>query len=144
METRRRGLLKLLAKAVISMATLSFLSSMYFLKKGAPAQILPEALEPVFIAPLKDIEENQAIKFDIGGTPGVLINFEGLRAFSATCPHMGCPISGKLLKSKGVLECPCHGSVFDPLTGGRISGPAPKGLERIEIEIRNNKVYAVG
>jgi Rieske Fe-S protein len=143
-EIKRRRLLKLLANAIISLTTLSFLTSIYFLKRGAPESIIPEGQEPVFIADVADLKEATAIKFEIGGEPGILINFKGsLQAFSATCTHMGCPVSGKLLATKGVIECPCHGSVFDPLTGERIAGPASNDLRKLEIEIKEGKIYAL-
>lgn len=46
-------------------------------------------------------------------------------AFDATCPHQGCAVS--LVTEEGII-CPCHGSVFDPASGERRSGPAERGL----------------
>ena len=47
------------------------------------------------------------------------------KAFDVTCPHQGCAVS--LVTEQGII-CPCHGSVFDPTTGERRSGPAQGGL----------------
>lgn len=139
---KRRSLLEMIAKVLISVVTLSFLSSVYFLKKGAPSRVVSEAEKPAFIANSADLKEGTALKLEIRSEPGILIFYRGsLHAFSAICTHMGCPVSGRLLASKGILECPCHGSVFDPLTGERISGPAPRSLRRLKIEIKDGKVY---
>ena len=47
------------------------------------------------------------------------------KAFDSTCPHQGCAVS--MVTADGII-CPCHGSVFDPATGERRSGPARTGL----------------
>ena len=47
------------------------------------------------------------------------------KAFDVTCPHQGCAVS--MVTEAGII-CPCHGSVFDPATGARRSGPAERGL----------------
>lgn len=47
------------------------------------------------------------------------------KAFDSTCPHQGCAVS--MVTADGII-CPCHGSVFDPSTGERRSGPARSGL----------------
>jgi len=142
MKTSRRNLLKLLAKVIISITTLSFLSSI-LLKQGAPEKAVTNK-DSVFIASLEDLEEATAVKFEIGGEAGILTRFKGsLQAFIATCPHMGCPVSGKALATKGIIECPCHGSTFDPLTGKRLSGPAPGGLRKIGTEVKEGMIYAI-
>lgn len=139
---KRRKILELLAKAIISIATLSFLSSVFFLKRGAPDRVVSEVQKPVFIANIADLKEGAAVKFEIRSEPGILIFYRGsLHAFGAACTHMGCPVSGRVLADRGILECPCHGSVFDALTGERISGPAPRSLRKLKIEIKDGKVY---
>ena len=57
---------------------------------------------------------------------------EGLRAYSARCPHLGCIIAAL---QEGDLVCPCHGSRFAP-SGRRISGPAASGLRQLRVTIR--------
>ena len=142
MKTSRRDLLKLLAKVIISITTLSFLSSI-LLRRDAPERVITDE-DSVFIARLGDLEEATAVKFEIGSEAGLLTRFEGsLQAFIATCPHMGCPVSGRALATKGIIECPCHGSTFDPLSGERLSGPAPGGLIKIGTEVKEGKIYAV-
>ena len=142
MKIGRRDLLKLMAKVIISITTLSFLSSI-LLRRDAPERVITNE-DSVFIAKFEDLEEATAVKFEIGGEAGLLTRFKGsLQAFIATCPHMGCPVSGRALATKGIIECPCHGSTFDPLSGERLSGPAPGGLIKIGTEVKEGKIYAV-
>lgn len=56
-------------------------------------------------------------------------------AFSATCPHAGCAVDfdGK------TFVCPCHDSHF-ALDGTRIDGPAPRGLDPLEVREREGAV----
>jgi len=61
----------------------------------------------------------------------------GLRALYQKCPHLGCRVP--FCESSGRFECPCHGSVYN-LTGEYIAGPAPRGMDRFPIEIRDGHV----
>ena len=61
---------------------------------------------------------------------------KSIRAFNVVCPHAGCFVDYKPEK-KG-YHCPCHnstfaldGSVEDP------KSPSPRGLDELEVEIRN-------
>jgi Rieske Fe-S protein len=56
----------------------------------------------------------------------------GFYAVSAFCPHLGCIVSENP-KAFGFI-CPCHGSQFDA-SGRVLSGPAPRGLEWLEISL---------
>jgi len=51
--------------------------------------------------------------------------------FSAICTHAGCTVQpqGK------TLNCPCHGSVYNALTGAVISGPAPNPLPVVTVHV---------
>ncbi len=53
-----------------------------------------------------------------------------VRAFSTVCPHLGCGIDYD--ERTGRFECPCHSSSFD-LAGRCLSGPAPRGLDELEV-----------
>ena len=62
---------------------------------------------------------------------------KGIQAVSLVCTHLGCIVA---VKDAGGFECPCHGSKFD--TKGRVvAGPAPKGLNWIEVsQLPNGKL----
>ena len=67
---------------------------------------------------------------------------EGILAFSKICTHAGCaialyraPLYEPTSQPPG-LACPCHYSVFDARTGGRVvSGPAGRPLPQLPLEI---------
>ncbi len=59
-------------------------------------------------------------------------------AFSAKCTHMGCTV-----KVAGAeLDCPCHGSKYNALTGAVIKGPAPKALASVAVTVKDGNVVA--
>ena len=57
-------------------------------------------------------------------------------AFSAKCTHMGCTVA----PAGAQLKCPCHGSVYDALTGKNVSGPAPRPLPPIQVSVTGGEV----
>ncbi|MCS6836362.1 MAG: Rieske 2Fe-2S domain-containing protein [Anaerolineae bacterium] len=62
---------------------------------------------------------------------------EGVLALYGVCTHLGC--LPKWVATNDRFECPCHGSKFTG-DGSWIEGPAPRGLDRFNIEL----VYADG
>jgi menaquinol-cytochrome c reductase iron-sulfur subunit len=52
-------------------------------------------------------------------------------AFAPSCTHLGCAYAWQA--KRGAFVCPCHGSVFSK-TGQVIAGPAPRPLDRYQIE----------
>jgi Rieske Fe-S protein len=57
-------------------------------------------------------------------------------AFSAICTHQGCTVA----PSGSRLNCPCHGSVFNALTGAVEHGPARSPLPSIPVKVVNGNV----
>jgi len=65
------------------------------------------------------------------------------RAFSAICPHAGCTV--QFDGTNDVFACPCHGSVFNAMTGAVLQGPATTGLSPIPVALGpNGQLYADG
>ncbi len=60
------------------------------------------------------------------------------KAFNGRCPHQGCPVSSV---AENVITCTCHGSTFDAVTGDRIGGPAPTGLEPIAVRSDGQGIF---
>src|SRR6266516_4023818 len=61
-----------------------------------------------------------------------------LQAFNVVCPHAGCYVD--FLPERGHYLCPCHNSTFT--VAGKIddpASPAPRGLDALEVEVRNQK-----
>lgn len=55
---------------------------------------------------------------------------EGLHAFSAICPHMGCVLQWN--GDEHSFDCPCHGSRFT-CQGTVVNGPAKEDLARVQL-----------
>ncbi|HLV98224.1 MAG TPA: TQO small subunit DoxD [Ktedonobacterales bacterium] len=86
----------------------------------------------------KNIPLNSAATFNVAtnNDPGVLIHLpnDQFVAYDAVCTHAGCTVSYN--PGSKHLECPCHGSVFDPTkTGTVLAGPAKQPLANIKITI---------
>lgn len=77
-------------------------------------------------------------------------------AFSRICTHQGCivdlnrspeaiAVATNYRNDHPALVCGCHLSVFDPLQAGRaVSGPAQLPLARVQLEVRDDTLWAVG
>jgi len=64
---------------------------------------------------------------------------DGVMAFSGLCTHAGCDVKA-FDPDKGLMKCPCHGSVFDPAKNGEVAtGPAKHRLASLVIEIENDR-----
>ena len=63
-------------------------------------------------------------------------------AFGQECTHLSCAVVPKV--SEGVFLCPCHEGYFDLRTGRNISGPPPRPLPRVVLELEGDDVFAVG
>jgi Rieske Fe-S protein len=59
-------------------------------------------------------------------------------AFSAICTHQGC----KVAPAGAELKCPCHGSVFDAMTGQVKHGPATRNLPAMAVKVENGQVVS--
>ncbi len=89
---------------------------------GGKFPVDPATLPSVNAAPIL----NPVGKYWISNTDA------GLLALSATCTHLGCLFKWVDLNNR--FECPCHGSKFQG-NGTYIEGPAPRSLDRFELEI---------
>ena len=56
----------------------------------------------------------------------------GIYVIFAKCTHLGCTPDWKETENK--FKCPCHGSGFDT-EGVNFEGPAPRPLERLNVEL---------
>lgn len=93
------------------------------------------------IAQASEVGAGSAVKFQNDGEPAVLVHLEGgdFVAYSAVCTHQGCEVAYE--SGSGMLNCPCHGSVFDPSQEAQPqSGPAQRPLPDIPIEVQDGSV----
>lgn len=64
---------------------------------------------------------------------------EKFKAYNAKCTHLGCSYVHD--KEKKAFFCPCHRGQFDIKTGKVLDGPPPRGLDELQVEIRDSAVY---
>ena len=87
---------------------------------------------------LKDAQKlapGSALMFRFGSKPSLLIHHDDgtWTALTAVCTHLGCTVHYE--EDKKRIHCACHGGVYDPKTGGNVSGPPPKPLKRYEVKV---------
>jgi len=65
-------------------------------------------------------------------------------AYRNHCPHVGSPLDwtpNQFFSDDGqALLCHTHGALFNPVTGDCISGPCPRGLYPIPIQLSANNI----
>ena len=67
-----------------------------------------------------------------------------VKAFTATCPHLGCAVdvvSDAAGKPTG-YNCACHDSNFD-LAGNAGEGPSPRGLDPLPVEFEGDNIAVI-
>lgn len=101
--------------------------------------------EPTAIVALDDIEVggSHLFAYPTSRDPAILLrtSVDTVVGFSQKCTHLGCVVYWAAEHER--LECPCHEGVFD-LDGRPVSGPPDRPLGRIEVEVREGMVWAVG
>jgi cytochrome b6-f complex iron-sulfur subunit/menaquinol-cytochrome c reductase iron-sulfur subunit len=94
---------------------------------------LPENGEPRRLQVIDDerdaftVTRNQML-----GSVWVLREGSGVRAMSATCPHLGCSID--INADKKSFACPCHASRF-ALSGAAEAGPSPRAMDPLAVRV---------
>lgn len=77
---------------------------------------------------------NKAVRL---GTIWVRREGEGVKAWNAECPHLGCKVGFD--RDKSLFQCPCHDSAFSP-SGERMGGPAPRSMDPLETRVKDGRV----
>lgn len=111
-----------------------YLASSAIHEASAPAVTevsLPEANMP---------KPGTALSFMFGSRPALLIhhNDGSLVCFDAVCTHLGCTVKFQAESSR--IHCPCHGGVYDMVTGKNVAGPPPKPLRQHHVEQRDGQI----
>lgn len=104
-----------------------------------PAKGIGGAGEPVEVGSVAQVPDGASKDFMYQDAPYVLVNSGGqFAALSKKCTHLGCLVEWS--KDEGHLLCPCHAAVFD--TNGKVvSGPAPKPLPTLKVQVSGDKIY---
>jgi Rieske Fe-S protein len=91
------------------------------------------------VAKLTDVQVGTAVEATLPGGEPVIVarpSAEQVVCFSAVCTHAGCTVA----PAGQTLNCPCHGSRFDALTGKVVNGPATRPLPKIGVAVRDGEV----
>lgn len=144
----RKNFVRLCAALGLGSAALPLLSACRSSAAGEPGGGDPlsggeKVGEGGVIAEVSRVEPGSAVPFTdaASGEQAVLLRFESgeFAAYSALCTHQRCIVAYD--GEEGTLECPCHGSVFDPANGAEVlNGPAPRPLPEISVEVRKGRV----
>ncbi|MEP7059669.1 MAG: Rieske (2Fe-2S) protein [Actinomycetota bacterium] len=79
----------------------------------------------VTVGQAAEVLEGQAKQYGVGGQDiGVARVGGALVAFSDICTHRGCNLVDGGEIDGSTIECGCHGSVFDMVTGAVVESPA--------------------
>ena len=91
------------------------------------------------VAPLADVPVGQSKTVKVPGGKTIVLArpSEGeVKGFSAICTHQGCTV-----RAAGAdLDCPCHGSKFDAMTGEVKQGPAAAPLDPVAVTVDGDEI----
>lgn len=140
-EVTRREFARYLAAGAGAMAAgtvgLAIWTQLRTINTGTPTRIV--ALDSV------PVGETYLFQYPSGDDPAILVRLaeRDVVAFSQKCTHLGCVVFYEADEHR--WHCPCHNGNFDVRTGTVISGPPPRPLGRIDVEIRDDgQIWALG
>jgi Rieske Fe-S protein len=87
----------------------------------------------------QDVKANSGQIFRFGSQPAILVDTPNgeLKAFTATCTHLGCIVQYR--SDLNQIWCACHNGHFD-LNGKNVEGPPPKPLEEYAVNVRGDQI----
>ena len=100
-------------------------------ESSSPQPTQTANVEGVVIAKSADLTLRQTKVFSLKDSFGISTSYSltrtsrGIVAFDTRCTHLGAPC----VLSESLLQCPAHGSVFDPENGEVVRGPAVEPLK---------------
>lgn len=89
----------------------------------------------VALTEAKKLAPGTALMFKFGSRPAMLIHHkdDSWVALIAVCKHLGCTVQYEGEADR--IYCACHGGVYNAHTGGNVSGPPPKPLDRLVVKV---------
>lgn len=136
-ETRRRWVTRLLGTS-LGAAVVSF--AYPILRYLVPPVASEPSLSEVELdVKASDIAPNAGRIVPFAGKPVLLFRTPSgeLRALTATCTHLACTVQYRGERSD--IWCACHNGVYD-LSGLNVSGPPPRPLTKLDVNVRGDKV----
>jgi arsenite oxidase small subunit len=160
-DPSRRSFLKsaLALGTVLVIAGIGAVTKSLWTPSAAPTGSFPR----VKVSNVSDLQTNNYVTFDypLVGESNMIVKLgqqaEGgvgpdgdIVAFSIVCQHLGCVVGYRANSANApgpVGACPCHGSVYDLVNGGRVlGGPAPRNIPQVMLQLDESTgdIYAVG
>ncbi|MGR8011787.1 Rieske (2Fe-2S) protein [Streptomyces hypolithicus] len=93
--------------------------------------------ESAVLAKTADIPEGGGKVFADNGVVVTQPTAGQFKAFSSKCTHQGCAVKGV---ADGMINCPCHGSMFDATDGSVKGGPAKQPLPAAAIKVEGDSI----
>lgn len=89
------------------------------------------------------IGDTHLFRYPTKSDPAILLRLgeREVVAFSQKCTHLGCVVYFEAEEDR--WHCPCHEGNFETRTGEVVSGPPPRALGRIELELRGDTIWAL-
>ncbi len=106
------------------------------INEGSPRPII--ALDEIAVG------DTYLFRYPTDADPAILLRVSEVDvvAFSQKCTHLGCVVYYQVDEDR--WHCPCHEGNFDATTGAVLSGPPTRPLGKIDVEIRDGEVWALG
>ena len=102
--------------------------------------------EPRELIALEDVAVGDTFlfRYPTDADPAILLRIADREvvAFSQKCTHLGCVVYFEAEEDRWQFQC--HEGNFETRTGEVISGPPPRALGRIDVEIRDDTIWALG
>jgi len=136
---KRRHILELFFGTGVVASLASFVYPI--LRYIIPPQTAELATDTVLAGRVGDLAPNTGKIFRFGQYPALLIlTSDGkYQALSATCTHLNCTVQYR--SDLQAIWCACHNGTY-AVDGRNISGPPPRPLERYEVSLKGNEIYA--
>jgi Rieske Fe-S protein len=105
-----------------------------------PPAVSEASVNEVDAGKVQDLKPNTGKIVKFGSKPALLvrINDTEWKALSAVCTHLNCTVQYR--ESHHDIWCACHNGTYN-LNGQVISGPPPKPLEELAVQIRGDEVF---
>jgi Rieske Fe-S protein len=140
-EVTRREFARYLVAGAGAMAAgnvgLAIWTQLRTINSGEPRPIV--ALDAV------PVGDTHLFRYPAESDPAILVRLaeRDVVAFSQKCTHLGCVVFYEPDEER--WHCPCHEGNFAVRTGAVLSGPPPRPLGRIDVEIRDDgRIWALG
>lgn len=127
LEWSRRAVLRLAWVGIIAASALTIEPLVKYLTSKE------DRLQSPLVVYNKSLDKNSDWQNAANARVWVKRDSRGVMALVATCTHLGCEVNYHPERKEWL--CPCHGSIYD-VEGRPISGPAPKALVRVAVEIK--------